>query len=260
MRLKLFFTKVIKIMLLMLVIIIISDIHIYSQIVNIEGKRIVTDKAGWAGFVDVGINLQKTQKKLFNLTGLGHAQFKTFKNLFLLLTSFEFLTVNNGDLENKMLVHFRYNRKMNKSLGWEGFVQHQFNKVKNIKSRFLFGTGPRFKIKGMNKLKSYLGILYMYEIEKLTDTMILGKYHRISSYLSFSFSPSDKITFVSTTYYQPNIEKFSDYRVSSGNSFLVKLSRRLSLILNVGVEYDSMPAEGIDKLSYAVNNSLRYTF
>jgi len=257
---KLFFGKVLKNAILLSIITIGLNNQVYSQIVNIEGKRIITDKVGWAGFVDVGFNLQKTEKKLFNLTGLGHVQFKTAKDLFLLLTSFEFITVNDGDLENRSLAHFRYNRKLGSLVRWEVFAQQQFNKVKNIKNRLLFGIGPRFKLSGSKKLKTYFGLLYMYEIENLTDSDITGKYHRISSYLSFSFSPSEKTSFVSTTYYQPNIENFSDYRVSSGNSFLVKLSRRISFILNVGFEYDSMPAEGINKSSYAVSNSLRYTF
>lgn len=260
MNLKLLFRKVFLVLILFSVISTSLNTPLFSQIVNIEGKRINTENTEWAGFLDVGFSLQKSEKKLFKLKGLGHVQYKTINDLFLLLTSFEFITVNNGDLENRSLVHFRYNRKLNSFIRWEAFVQQQFNRVKNIKNRFLLGTGPRFELTGSKKFNSALGLLYMYEIEKLTDSVITGKYHRISSYLSFSFSPSDKIKFVSTTYYQPNIKAFSDYRISSGNNMIIKLSSKLAFTLNADFDYDSFPAAGIDKISYSISNSLRITF
>ena len=98
----------------------------------------------------------------------------------------------------------------------------------------------------------------MYEHEKVADGITpTQKNFRGSSYLSFSLYPTDNITIVSTTYYQPNFEVFSDYRISTQNSLVVQLVSNLGLNISWNFIYDTVPAVGIPKSQYDFSTGTR---
>ena len=126
--------------------------------------------------------------------------------------------------------HLRYNYKLLENITWEAFVQSQYNSIAKIQFRGLTGIGPRLKLLGLEKYRLYVGTLVMYEHEELDEeTLIINRDWRASSYLSLSFFPTDNITFVSTTYYQPVLNDFKDYRIASENSFVLGIFEKLSL-------------------------------
>ncbi len=231
----------------------------FSQIVNIERERYQTDTVGWKGNFDLGFSVGKQKKTYYILSSSAHLQYKSKKHLYLLIGGINFLKTKDEDLNNAGFLHFRYNYKLKKNwIRWEAFTQVQFNKVNGIRTRFLIGTGPRFKLVNVQKFRTYLGTLYMYEHEvNKNKTMKLNEF-RFSGYLSFSFQPIKQFEFISTTYYQPNIAKNNDFRISTDNAINIRLPKHFTFGITYLLNYDSSPPIGaVTTLTYLWNNVLK---
>lgn len=101
----------------------------------------------------------------------------------------------------------------------------------------------------------------MYEHEELNEEVLnINKDFRGSSYLTFSFYPTDNITIVSTTYYQPLLTQLSDYRIASETNFLLSITNKLSLRTSYSITFDATPAEGVPNTFYNLTTGLLYAF
>ncbi len=235
-------------------------ITVKSQIVNIESARIQSDTTGWLGTAAAAVSLTKNTQQVFDAEASAHLQYKSQRSLYLILGNYGVLKTKDEKLINNAFLHFRYNYKITKTLRWEAFTQIQNNLITRIKSRFLIGTGPRFKIASSKVFRFYAASLPMYEIEKETGVDELHKNVRLSSYASFSIYPNDRIEIISTTFYQPRIDKFNDYRILNQSSFKVKASKKLTLGVNWNYLFDSYPAIGIPQVNYTLSTGLEYAF
>jgi hypothetical protein len=157
------------------------------------------------------------------------------------------------------LLHLRYNRKVNDWMRWEFFGQYQNNDVTQIDSRLLIGTGPRFKIIKKNTFRLYAASLIMFEREKeKTDPAVLHKDARSSSYISFTWLPRDYLEMISTAYFQPLVNKFSDYRILHQLSFKIKATPHFSLALKWNYLHDRFPAGNAPKTVYNFATGINY--
>jgi hypothetical protein len=68
------------------------------------------------------------------------------------------------------------------------------------------------------------------------------------------------ISIISTTYYQPKINDWHDFRVSNVSDFRAKISKRLVIGMSYRLSYDSDPAEGIPTLNHSFENKLGIVF
>lgn len=188
--------------------------NVSAQIVNIESARMQSDTTGWMGSAGVGLSFSKSVQDIFGVDLDAHIQYKTRKDLWLLLANYGFLEGGREKFIYNSLGHIRYNTKVNNWLRWEAFIQMQNNLVTQIQSRFLLGSGPRFKIVSTNKFHFYAASLIMYEREtEKTKPPVRHFDLRSSSYFSFTIIPSKTIEIISTTYFQPRINFFADWRV-----------------------------------------------
>lgn len=231
-----------------------------AQIVNIESARIQSDTTGWQGTFGAALSLTKNTQQVFAAESNAHLQYKSNRSLYLILGNYGFLKTTDKKLIDNAFFHFRYNYKINRTLRWEAFTQVQNNVITKIKSRFLIGTGPRFKIASSKIFRLYAASLLMYEIEKEIGYAELHKDVRSSSYASFSVYPSDRIEIISTTFYQPRVNDFTDHRILNQSSLKVKASKRLTIGLNYNYLFDSHPAAGIPQTNYSLLTGLEYAF
>jgi hypothetical protein len=235
---------------------------INAQIVNIESKRFKTDTTGWEGSLNTRFNLEKNIQRIFSI-GLGaHLQYKSknTKNLYLFLTDFNFLRAKDEKFLNGGFAHLRYNYKVNKWLRMEAFFQTQYNRIIKLKHRELLGFGPRFKLSKFEDLRCYVGTLYMFEYEELVDNITIEKNHRLSSYVSLSMFPRDNVSISTTTYFQPKINDFSDFRISTDNKLGIGITSNFKLNILFHLGYDALPPVGIPKLTYAFQNGFEMEF
>lgn len=222
-----------------------------AQVINIEDKRIRTDTTGWSGSGELAFYANKNNDMLVSLQTDLHLQYKTKKSLVLLLTDIATVQVNENDrFVNSGFQHVRYNYKLRDRFVWEAFVQGQYNEPLDIDYRLLAGTGPRFKVFGTDTFRLYVATLYMYEIEANPGELNTENNHRMSSYLSFTFTPNDHVSIVSTTYYQPNVADLKDRRISTTLDIKSYLTEKLYLKVNYNMLDDSRPAPGIVNTIY----------
>lgn len=232
-----------------------------SQILNAESLRKVTDTSGWSGNASFNFALKRSVNDFFTLGSDMHIQYKMKRNLILIKNDVAFQKIDGENFDNSFISHLRYNYKLSDFITWEAFTQGQFNKVNLIKFRGLMGTGPRFKLSKSEKYKFYLGTLPMYEYEEVDDGITpLQRNFRASCYLSFSLYPTDHISFISTSYYQPRFDQLDDYRISSESTLAVGLFQNFSLNTTYTFIFDAFPAVGIPESQYNLTTGIAYSF
>jgi len=232
-----------------------------AQIVNIESQRIQSDTTGWLGSFGVAFKLDKNKVQVLNLNTHAQIEYKAKRSLYLFLTNYDLLRGGDVTLQNSLFFHFRYNYKLNKVLRLEAFTQGQQNEMSGIKSRWLIGAGPRFKISGTKKFSLYTASLVMYEDEQeLSMPVIHHQDIRNSSYVTASWRPSLHSEIISTLFYQPLIKDFSDYRLLHELKMKFNFTKKFSFYTIWAFLYDTRPAFDVPTNIYSLKNGVEYTF
>lgn len=233
----------------------------YTQIVNVESLRRVSDTSKWSGSASLDIGLIKNTQSIFKITNNLRLQYNTEKHLYLFINDLKLEQIEDNSFVNKGIQHFRYNRKITERLKLEIFAQSQYDAISDIKFRGLLGIGPRFKLSKNDNYRFYLGTLIMYEHEESSiENIDILRDYRGSAYFSCSLYPLEHISLVSTTYYQPLLEKFSDFRISNQTSLGIKVLKNLLFKTSFTYNFDASPILGIPKTQYELTNGIVYTF
>tara|TARA_R110002049_G_scaffold99368_4_gene242177 strand:+ start:1034 stop:1792 length:759 start_codon:yes stop_codon:yes gene_type:complete len=234
---------------------------ISAQIVNVESLRRVSDTTKWSGAANLDISLIKNTKSIFKITNKIRLQYNTEKNLYLFINDLKLEQIEDNSFVNKGIQHLRYNRKLTERLKLEVFAQSQYDAISDIKFRGLIGVGPRFKLSKNKDYRFYIGTLFMFEHEESSDeTIEILRDFRGSTYFSCSLYPLENISFVSTTYYQPLLKQFSDFRISNETSLGIKILKNLLFKTTFTYNFDANPIIGIPKTQYELTNGIVYTF
>ena len=232
-----------------------------AQIVNVESKRIKSDTTGWLGSVGTSFKLENSAVKVINIEAEAHLEYKAARSLYLFLVNYALLKGEGTTFQNNLFYHFRYNYKVNNVLRWEAYTQMQQNNIAGIKSRFLVGTGPRFKLSGSEKLALYASTSVMYENEKeLTKPVVVHNDIRGSNYVSMTWRPKENLDVVTTLFYQPLFKDFSDFRILHDLSLNFKFTKNFSFITTWNYLFDTEPAADTPKEIFLLKNGVRYTF
>lgn len=237
----------------------------FSQLVNIESRRMQTDSVRFAGNANLTFNFQKTNDvslSVFKSSLNAQLKSKNLKHIFLILGNYNLSSSNKSTISNAGFSHLRYNYMINKWFRWEAYTQLQFNELLSLRYRTLVGTGARFKLNHGETVKTYLGVSSFYEFEQLQDVQQTeNRDLRMSNYFSVSIKfPKNKGEFTSTTYYQPLFRHLNDYRLTTQSLIQLNFSKHLALITSVNYFFDSNPPTGVKQSTFSINNGLRLTF
>jgi len=236
-----------------------SHLVSYSQVINVESKRIRTDTVGWSGNADVTYDIVKNTEYIFNIGLTSQLQYKSKKFLTFFLADYRMVKAAGTKYINTGYIHLRYDQKVFQKLTWEFFTQGQFNQVLNIGFRGLAGTGPRYKIYDSDKFRLYIASLYMYEYEENNNKTLFRRNHRSSSYITFTVD-FDRFEIVHTTYYQPKFTDLKDYRVASQTKLKINIFKQLYFTTTFSYRYESVPFPNIPKTTYSITNGLSLKF
>jgi len=229
-------------------------------IVNVENSRIISDTTGWKGNIGTAFSFTKNVQQVLNINAAMHLQYKTQKDLYLLLANYNFLKGNNQEFSNNMFYHLRYNRKIGKVVRWEAFTQWQQNNINNIDLRALFGTGPRFKLTQSKVFRLFAAALVMYEHERDKNPVVTYNDMRGDAYVTFTYKPNAVFDVTATTFYQPLFRAPKDFRILNQITCTIKATKHLSVSTNWDYSYDAFPAVGTPNINYMISNGLNYTF
>lgn len=233
--------------------------------VNIEGQRMHTDSIRVAGNINVSFSYSETNEvRLLMLKASEAFQLKSknLDHLWLLLGNYDLSRSDEQDFANSWFAHMRYNYRIMKWLKWEVYTQGQYNKLLGIQLRYLNGTGPRFKLLEKNGHAGYTGISYMYEYEETSESpRQFNRQHRISSYFTATLQlKKPLVEFVTTTYFQPRIDVFNDYRIMQQSSFRLTITNKLRFTAGLLYLFDSEPPGGVNGRSLRLDQGIRYEF
>ena len=246
---------------LLIIVLASSIISLQAQVVNIEKKRISEDNNGFSGQIDLSVGFTKTESELLQGKNNIRLQYKHNKHKILLFNYISLIKVDDKKLINDGFQHIRYNYKLeDQPLTLEVFTQHQYNTVKALKRRFLAGAGPRIHVVDNDTVSFHFAPLVMYENETLTDDSTFTEAIRLSLYLAFNWHVTSTLSFNHITYYQPQINDFDDYRISSESNFKFLITEKLAFKLAFNYTFDSRPPVGIKQTFYSITNAISYSF
>lgn len=231
-----------------------------AQVVNIEKKRKKDKESGIQGNFDLSFNLIQASSEIIQAKNNIKLQYYKKKHTALFFNDISLSQIDGNKYLNDGFQHFRYNYDLiGNAVIAEAFVQHQYNTIKKLEKRFLFGAGPRFKLADTDTFRLFVGPLSMFEYELLDNDSITRKY-RMSFYVSLSYSFNELLNFNHISYYQPNYNDFSDFRLSGESSLNIKVTDKLALKVSFNIAYDATPPPGVNDLFYTWLNGLSYSF
>ncbi len=101
----------------------------------------------------------------------------------------------------------------------------------------------------------------MYEIENTSPPEFPeeNRDNRLSNYLSLGFT-FGKLVLNHITYYQPNLERFNDFRLNTETSINLQIYRQLSFTNSFTLIYDARPPATVRKTRYALSSGIRVNF
>lgn len=235
-----------------------------AQIVNIEDRRTApADTTSFLGRIDLGFDIRENGSNIINLLGGVQAEYRLEKQTYLAVVNFNQVIINDDNIVNEGVAHFRYNYDLNEWITWEAFLQGQKNERLALTFRGLAGTGPRLKLIKRGNQRAFLGVAYMYEYDQIRDTSLVFNDHRLSTYLSLQLKPLENITISSTNYFQPKLDPWVEYRVSSKSSIAIHITKRFSFVTSFSISYDTRLGKEIPDVPstvYAFTNRLRFVF
>ncbi len=231
-----------------------------AQVINIENKRFLNDTNGWVGNIDFNFNVYNNTQQVLQFSNAIRIQYQKNRSRFIFLNDLNFIKAGHTDFANSGYQHFRYNYKVNKWLTMEAFTQTQYNPVLKLDFRYLLGAGPRLKLLKKENARIYMAALYMYEYDDIMYGEVNLYEHRISSYVTGSFTILKNLDFTTTTFYQPNIEDKTDFRIANESSLEIHINKHLNFKSTFNMLYDTKQPLGIPDLVYSFKNGLSIKF
>ncbi len=237
------------------------SLSLQAQLVNVEKSRKEAEP-GLQGLIDLNLMLTRNTRQIFEGGTSAHLQYVRGRHMTLILNNIGLMRVEGDNLINNGFQHLRYNYNMgNGFVTAELFTQHQYNAIRLLKRRFLFGGGPRFSIYENDNLGIYIAPLVMYEHELLDEAPeVQTDKFKGDLYISFTYSRDERINFTHTTYYQPDFAILKEFRLSSETGLELKFNERFSFLVTYNLSYDSHPPQEIPRLFYTLKNGIAYNF
>jgi Protein of unknown function, DUF481 len=235
----------------------------FSQIINIEAERIVSDTTGWFGDINGNFSFQQNVNTIYAFNAGIHAEnkSKSTKDLWLFIGNAGLLKVNNERFANNALGLVLYDRKLNPVIRAEGLSIVSQNEITDIELRWQIGGGIRCKLAELSWLKIYAAAIYIYEHEEsaLADVPARNE-NRLSPYFTFTLLPVENLRIVSTTYYQPLLNDFSDYRLLNVEQLKIDITSKFSFTVDFSYQYDEFPQPDIPRNIAALSMGVKYKF
>lgn len=233
-----------------------------AQIVNVENLRHEIDSTGWSGHARIDTQIEKNNaNRIFDFSNQLRIQYKRKKSLWFLIHDMSFKEINSTEIKNNSTQHLRYSHTLSPKISYEAFLQSQSDRVSEIKLRALVGTGLRFSLYNSKEYKFFLGATMMYEHENSVDDIDNVQNNiRSSTYFTFKIKPNKNVSIVSTSYFQPLVDQFSDYRILNETALLFTVFKNLKFITTIYYIYDSFPVTNVAKEQFKLTNGLIYSF
>ena len=237
--------------------------------VNIETKRRLDSKSGWYSDIGLSLKYQSGNTDLLKLETSLRSDYLVGKYHTFGILTFQQEKQGGKVYTDKGFVHLRGARSITERLGIEVFAQKQYNESILLQDRNLAGGGVRISaLKQRTNTKNtgislYVGIGAMWENETINDKEhgeIDTNIIRSTNYVSGVWRIDKRFTLIVTGYYQPYLQRFSDFRILSESRFEFRATERVSFNFRLPFRYDSEPPTGVEAHDLEIVNGLSYKF
>lgn len=236
----------------------------FSQVVNIENRRIYDDTLGWSGAFDAGFSAIKNKDLLLNASFRPRVQYKTRKHYYLFLTDWYYSKGADRIYANSGMVHFRYAYRLGKKNStkkspwkWESYAQIQYNQLLDQRLRTLAGTGIRIKALDKKGYRIFAGTSSFYEYEDIISSGQINEDVRWSNYVSWFLNPKSTFSFSGVTYFQPLWRDMSDFRLMGQYSLNFHVFKRFDFRFEFNTFYDSNPPLNVNNWIFNTSFGVR---
>lgn len=234
-------------------------------IVNMDALHFAKEENSFAADLDFTVSGSSGNSDRTKTSMNGQFTWIAEKSINLAVLGYQYGQSNNVKSVNKSFVHYRYIHQLNSSMDLELFTQLEQNEFTRLSYRGLLGAGLRFSAFNTSNHHSFLGLGAFYSKERieyiagLTDDGI-EKFTRANLYFLSKYKINSTLSFSNVLYYQPRLNKFSDFRALLESKFDVKISKNLSVRLSFDVLYDSEPSQSIKNTDVSYMSGLKFNF
>ena len=232
-----------------------------AAIVNIEKVNIEKNPAPFQGQIDFKLSGASGNSDIQSSSLGSRFQWNETSTQFIVL---KYNYARSFDVKSKdnSFMHYRYIVNPKLKITSEYFLQLEENEFTLLKLRTLFGAGLRFSL--LNNIENQqirFGLGLFRSKEKIDDTNnTIDELNRLNTYLTYQYKIKDSIHFLSTTYYQPDIDNTSDYRILEQLSLEFSISKNFVYYLTIDMSYDSDPVIALDELDKGYKSGIKYKF
>ncbi len=236
--------------------------------VNIETIRREKEVEGFSNSLSLKLGYIKGNTNIRNAETRLRSDYLSGKRHFFLAASHKRGEKDEERYLDKGFAHLRLINELSERLSGEIFLQKEYNEFTFLKDRELAGAGLRVAlVQGEEKedqnssASIYLGIGVIWEQEVLDlspdeETEI----YRSTNYISCRLKVNDTTTMAATSYYQPDMDDSSDYRVLFDGTLAFKITKRLSFTFDVNYRFDNEPPAGVKKYDTEITNGISLNF
>jgi putative salt-induced outer membrane protein YdiY len=229
-------------------------------IVNVENIRVKEPEEGFSGNLAAGIDLESGNTNRSRIALGARTQWKRGYVLDFIVFNYDYGESAGTTDVNKSFIHGRHVVTMSPRWAWEAYGQVQQDEFRRLNFRGLVGGGLRNTLyRSGDQTAVYLGFGSLFENEELDDNSV-DQTVRGSFYLSIKHEVRKDVNLMSTTYLQPSIERFGNFRASEQAAITVGLTNTLDLKLALDISHDSEPPAGVERTDTKFTTGLAYRF
>ncbi len=176
----------------------------------------------------------------------------------------EHLDQRGKDILDNRYLHLRYNYRFSERFRTFHFFQLQANENLLLDQRRLWGSGLRYRVLQAGRSRMELGSGLMLETERLNAAKLAPEDEPKTTTVRMSNVAVGSGTFgagrrwVTVVYYQPNVERMGDYRLSAEAGLEVELVSSLQLDVSLTWRHDSRAPGNLDENDVALSTGFRY--
>jgi hypothetical protein len=222
-----------------------------AQIVNVQDLFISRSEEGLhlGSVAKTEIKTGNTEYQYYNVTAV--ARYVRGRHTVVGTGNYEYAEKGGDAFTNRHFEHLRYRFAVRPPVGLDTFFQHEFNEFRRINLRLLAGLGPTWKVLDTDQVYLFLGSVYMFELNKLSDgayddSGYFRQTHRWNNYVTFQWNLKQDVKVLTTLYYQPAFSEFSDYNLLWNVNLSVALNKWLSIVLTYNYSRQNFPPEGVN--------------
>lgn len=236
-----------------------------KTIVNTEKLSVYAQKDNLAG-LELNFNIEKGNSNIASIDGMTFLFFEKGRQTIKLVTGWEYLSEEQDDIIERHFLQLRHNYFLGSGFRIFSFYQIQRNKSLLLKRRQLAGAGLRKIFSPFDSLKIDAGTGLMIENEHLDIHKISSNEkteqvtYRMANVMTMLYKFQSQLSFINSTFIQPDVENFKDFRFFNESTFLFSVKKYFSLSTTFIWLYDSHPPGELKKSDFNLKSGIVIQF